>query len=158
MGKRPRVSTLPAPGEGKRGTEGYLGYLLRQAANAYRHRADRALADLGITPPQFSVLIMLSAYPGYSNADLARLALLTPQTVSVIVGNLLKAGLIERHPHAVHGRIQQLDLTPQGSTLLSAARDRMNGIETELTRGLSKAEERTVREWLVAVAVAGPEA
>ena len=27
---------LPRPGEGKRGEEGYLGYLLRQAAGAYR--------------------------------------------------------------------------------------------------------------------------
>src|SRR5262249_61661688 len=80
-------SRVPAPGEGKRGEAGYLGYLLRQAAGAYRLRMERALADIAVTPPQFSVLTMLAAYPGHSNADLAPGALLTPQTVKGIVGN-----------------------------------------------------------------------
>ena len=99
---------IPQVGEGKRGENGYLGYLLRQAAGAYRHRVERALADLRVTPPQFSVLTMLAAYPGISNADLARLALLTPQTVSTIVANLERAGAIVRQPHHYHGRIQQI--------------------------------------------------
>lgn len=59
---------IPQVGEGKRGENGYLGYLLRQAAGAYRHRMERVLADLRVTPPQFSVLTMLAAYPGISNA------------------------------------------------------------------------------------------
>jgi hypothetical protein len=78
----------PPPGQGKRGEKGYLGYLLRQAQAAARLTLERALADLGITPPQFVVLTMLRAYPGLSGADLARLALLTPQTVGVIIRNL----------------------------------------------------------------------
>jgi DNA-binding MarR family transcriptional regulator len=104
----------PAPGEGKRGTEGYLGYLLRQAAVAYRTRLERALAELEVTQPQFAVLTMVAAYPGLSNADLARLSLLTPQTVSVIVANLKRSGLLASQPHAVHGRIRQLALTSRG--------------------------------------------
>lgn len=152
MGKRSRRTDLPAPGEGKRGEEGYLGYLLRQAATAYRARAERALADIDVTPPQFAVLTMLAAYPGHSNADLARLALLTPQTVNVIVANLEKAGAISRRPHPVHGRIQQLDLTDRGRALLSDARTRMHRLERDLTRGLSADDERAVRHWLVRLA------
>jgi DNA-binding MarR family transcriptional regulator len=87
---------IPRTGEGKRGEEGHIGYLLRQAGAANRLRMERALADLGVTPPQFMVLTMLVAYPGLSNADVARLALLTPQTVSVIVANLLRSGAIAR--------------------------------------------------------------
>ena len=49
---------------------------------------ERALADLGVTPPQFVVLTMLRAYPGLSGADLARVAMLTPQTTGVIIRNL----------------------------------------------------------------------
>src|SRR5580704_12010022 len=77
MSKAASASRLPKPGEGKRGEQGYLGYLLRQAAGAHRLRMERALADLDVTPPQFMVLTMLAAYPGHSNADLARVALLT---------------------------------------------------------------------------------
>jgi len=57
---------VPAPGEGKRGEQGYLGYLLRQAHAAVRLTMERTLADLGVTPPQFAVLTMLNAYPGLS--------------------------------------------------------------------------------------------
>ncbi|MGO9171264.1 MAG: MarR family winged helix-turn-helix transcriptional regulator [Rhodomicrobium sp.] len=154
MSKPPLNSKLPKPGEGKRGEKGYLGYLLRQAAGAHRLRMERALADLSITPPQFSVLTMLAAYPGHSNAGLARLALLTPQTVSVIAANLERAGLIARRPHAVHGRIQHLDLSETGRSLLAACRERVQAIEGELIEGLPLEEEQAIRRWLVRVAAA----
>src|ERR1700721_878548 len=78
----------PPPGHGKRGEKGHIAYLLRQAQAATRLTLERALADLGITPPQFAVLTMLRAYPGLSGADLARVALLTPPTVGDITPNL----------------------------------------------------------------------
>jgi DNA-binding MarR family transcriptional regulator len=146
------MGKAPEPGEGKRGVEGYLGYLLRQAAGAHRNRAERALADIGVTPPQFTVLTMLAAYPGQSNADLARLALLTPQTVNLIVANLEKAGAVSRRPHAVHGRIRQIELTARGRTLLAAARKRMHGLEREISLGPRSRDEQIVRRWLVDVA------
>jgi DNA-binding MarR family transcriptional regulator len=155
MRKQKPSPKIPAPGEGKRGEEGYLGYLLRQAAGAYRLRVERALGEFGVTQPQFATLTMLSAYPGISNADLARLAMLTPQTVSVIVGNLEKAGSLVRKPHAVHGRIRHLDLSDSGRELLKKCRDRVYRLETELTAGFSAGDERTVRRWLVSVATAG---
>ena len=96
----------------------------------------------------------MAAYPGQSGADIARLALLTPQTVSVIVANLEKGNLINRLPHKVHGRIQTLELTKSGRALLAAARERMHGLERELTDGMSPKQERIVRR-LVAMALAG---
>lgn len=154
MGKPSSKIRLPKLGEGKRGEKGYIGYLLRQAAGAYRHRVELALADLDVTPPQFSVLTMLAAYPGHSNADLARLALLTPQTVSVIVANLERAGSIVRRPHAIHGRIQHLDLSENGKALLETCRARVHAIEHELIDDLAPDEEQTIRRWLVHVATA----
>ncbi|AZO28092.1 MULTISPECIES: MarR family transcriptional regulator [Mesorhizobium] len=154
MRKRKTSPAIPAPGEGKRGEQGYIGYLLRQAAGAYRLRVERALGEFGVTQPQFATLTMLSAYPGISNADLARLAVLTPQTVSVIVANLERAGSLVRKPHAVHGRIQHLDLSDSGRALLKKCRERVQKLERELTAGLSATEERAVRRWLVGVATA----
>ncbi len=89
----------PPPGQGKRGEKGYFGYLLRQAQAASRLTLERSLVDLGVTPPQFVVLTMLKAYPGLSGADLARVALLTPQTVGVIIRNLERARAIRKTPH-----------------------------------------------------------
>jgi len=146
---------IPEPGQGKRGEEGYLGYLLRQASAAHRLRMERAMADMDVTLPQFLVLTMIRAYPGVSNADLARLAMLTPQTVSVIVANLERSGAITRRPHAVHGRIQHIDVTPEGSALLAACRKRSGGIERELLEGFTPEEEQVVRRWLVHAAMVG---
>jgi DNA-binding MarR family transcriptional regulator len=139
-------------GEGKRGIEGYLGYLLRQAATAYRQRVEKALADLGMTAPQFTVLTMLHAYPGLSGADLARTALVTPQTVSVILANLERAGLITRTPHARHGRILMGALSPAGERLLALARTRVHALDPGLKDDLSALEEAVVRRWLARVA------
>ena len=100
MVKRGEGPVIPRPGEGKRGEAGYFGYLLRQASGTYRLRMERALADLEVTPPQFTIMTMVAAYPGLSGADLARLTLLTPQTVSVIVANLERAGSVARRPLA----------------------------------------------------------
>jgi DNA-binding MarR family transcriptional regulator len=151
----PDVPAMPRIGEGKRGEEGYIGYLLRQASAAHRLRLDRALAEFGVTQPQFMVLTMLIAYPGISNADLARLAMLTPQTVSVIVANLDRMGVIARRPHAVHGRIQHIDVTEAGHALVKRGRSRVQAIEQQALGNLTEAEERVVRRWLVNLAVAG---
>ena len=79
---------IPAPGEGKHGPEGHLGYLLRQASVA--------------------VLTMIIAYPGASGADLARLTFLTPQTINMVVRNLERDGAVEKSAHVRHGRILRL--------------------------------------------------
>lgn len=146
------IPAIPPAGKGKRGEKGYLGYLLRQAAGAYRHQMERALADLHVTPPQFAVLTMLKAYPGLSNADLARLTLLTPQTVSIIINNLERAEAIVRRPHHYHGRVQQIEISETGKTLLARCRERVQVIEKKLAEGLSQEEESAIRKWLVRVA------
>jgi DNA-binding MarR family transcriptional regulator len=142
---------VPATGEGMRGEKGHLPYLLAQAQAAARLALDRAFADLNVTVPQFSVLTMIDAYPGVSGAELARLTLLTPQTINLIVKNLERDGAIVKTPDAVHGRVIRLETTAKGRQLRSKCRPRADEIEELLADGLSDAEQRTVRRWLVRV-------
>ena len=67
-----KPTPIPAIGEGKRGEQGRLGYLLRQANATQRQAMEQAMADLGVTSPQFVVLTMLNAYPGISSAARSR--------------------------------------------------------------------------------------
>jgi DNA-binding MarR family transcriptional regulator len=142
----------PPPGHGKRGEKGHLGYLLRQAQAAARLTLERALDDLSVTPPQFAVLTMLRAYPGLSGADLARVALLTPQTVGVIIRNLERDGAIRKTPHPVHGRVLQWSLTRRGGTLLDKSRQRVVALERRLVAGLGAKAQATIRRWLSKIA------
>jgi len=147
-----KPGSVPRPGEGKRGPQGHLGYLVRQASVAVRAAMEKVLADIDITPPQFSVLTMIVAYPGVSGADLARLTFLTPQTINVIAGNLERDGAIEKTAHATHGRILRLHATPKGRALLKRCRARVVAIDAEVAALLGREEERLVRRWLSAVA------
>ncbi len=145
------IRPLP-PGRGKRSEKGYLAHLLRQAQAAARLALERALADLGVTPPQFALLTMLRAYPGLSGADLARVALLTPQTVGVIISNLERDGAVRKTPHPVHGRVLQWSLTRRGATLLDKCRRHAMALERRLMSGLGAKGQATVRRWLSKIA------
>ncbi|MBS0530296.1 MAG: MarR family transcriptional regulator [Proteobacteria bacterium] len=147
-----RPAVPPPPGRGKRGESGYLAYLLRQAQAATRLTLERSLGEVGVTPPQFVVLTMLKAYPGLSGADLARVALLTPQTVGVIVRNLERDSAIRKMPHPVHGRVLQWTLTRRGKTLLDKCRRRAMAVERRLGIGLSARTRIAVRRWLARIA------
>ncbi len=114
---------------------------------------ERALADLGVTPPQFMVLTMLKAYPGLSGADLARVALLTLQTVGVIIRKLERAGSITKKPHPVHGRVLMWTLPQSGTALLGKCRRLALALERRLSAGLSTQAETAVRRWLARVAM-----
>ena len=157
---RPKAVPIPAPpavrppppGSGKRGEQGHIAYLLRQAQAATQLTLERTLADLGVTTPQFAVLTMLNAYPGLSGADVARVALLTPQTVGVIIGNLERDGAIRKTPHPVHGRMLQWTLTRRGSGLLDKCRRRVNAVERRLVTGLGTRAEAIIRRWLSKIA------
>ncbi|MCA1453856.1 MarR family transcriptional regulator [Bradyrhizobium sp. BRP22] len=142
----------PPPGQGKRGEQGYLAYLLRQAQAATRLTMERALGTLGVTPPQFVVLTMLRAYPGLSGADLARVALLTPQTVGVIIRNLERDGAIRKTPHPVHGRVLQWTLTRRGTAILEKCRRHAHAVDRRLADGLNPKAELIVRRWLSKIA------
>ena len=103
---------------------------------------ERSLAELGVTSPQFVVLTMLKAYPGLSGADLARVAMLTPQTIGVIIRNLERDGAIRKTPHPVHGRVLQWRVTPRGAALLGRCRRHARAVERRLAAGLSAKAQR----------------
>ncbi len=146
---------IPQAGDGLRGMDAPIGYLLRQASTTHCTEIEKLLSDLHVTLPQYSVLKVLSLYPGISNADLARMCLLTPQTISVIVKNLKRMEALSSRPHAIHGRIQHLDLTPAGKKILTLCSKRVDAFQKSLTGGLSKSEETIIKQWLISVAEMG---
>jgi len=98
-----------------------LGYALKRAQQALRSHLDTELRAIGLTTPQYSVLAGLEVSAGLSNAELARRAFVTPQTMQAIIVTLERASLIERRAHPVNGRIRTTELTAAGRSALSAA-------------------------------------
>ncbi|HWG76542.1 MAG TPA: MarR family transcriptional regulator [Steroidobacteraceae bacterium] len=154
---RDGLPRLPSVGEAKRGPEGYLTYLLRQANASVRLAVDRALSKEGMTYPQQSALTMIRAYEAISGADLARLTMLTPQTVTGIVRALELRGAIRKEKDPLHGRILRLLITADGRELNKRCRALIAPIEAALKGAMPAGLEGTIRQWLVDVAKAFPD-
>jgi DNA-binding MarR family transcriptional regulator len=118
-----KPGTVPRPGEGKRGPQGHLGYLVRQASVAVRAAMEKALADIAMTP----------------------------QTINVIVRNLERMGAIRKSADAEHGRILRLTATAKGQALLKRCRARVAQVDDRLAALAGRDDEKVVRRWLSAV-------
>ncbi len=136
------ASVMPEPMAGR------VGYRLKQAQNALRTRMDELLRPSGITAPQYAVLTALALAPGRSNAELARAAFVTPQTMQGIVANLERAGLLARAPDPSHGRILRTTLTAKGRAALGRAHAATDAAEAAMLAGLNKAERATLASLL----------
>ena len=143
---------VPLIGEGYRGVDGHIGYLLGQAWHTMRNTMDVALRAHGLNMPQYAVLSVLERDPGASGADLARACGTTPQAMNGVLATLEREGLIERRPHPTHGRILQVRLTERGAERLAAATPRVRALEAVIERDIDPDELAAAKAWLVATA------
>src|SRR5450755_2206385 len=146
---------MPMPlGEGFRGADGRVGYLLRQAQHTLRTALYQPLAEIGITAAQYSVLSVADAEPGLSGAELARDTMLTPQSVNAVVVHLERAGLLERRPDGRDQRLRRIYVSPAGHEVLAVARPAVWAVEQRMVASLTGAEQATFRRHLTECALA----
>ncbi|MGL3110048.1 MarR family winged helix-turn-helix transcriptional regulator [Bradyrhizobium sp. BR 1432] len=113
----------------RNGKQPGLAFLLKRAQHSFRTRVDDRLRPLKLTAPQFAVLAAVHADAGISNAALARLAFVTPQSMQGILAGLERARLLTRSPDPRHGRILRSTLTEKGRKLFQEARLRVDEVE-----------------------------
>ena len=118
------------------------GWLLKRAQDALNAAMTTALRDFGATLSEYAVLTALAEEPGLSNADLARRAFVTPQTMNQVLRELEQRGWISRHPHPGHRRILQAELTADGRRTLAACHQAVDAVEGRMLAGLGPAERR----------------
>jgi DNA-binding MarR family transcriptional regulator len=112
------------------------GYLIKRAQAALNAQMARALHEHGVTLAQFAVLTALAEEPGLSNAELARRAFITPQSMNENLRELEQRGWIIRSHHPTHGRIRRTELTEQGRTTLKHCDATVTAIEQRMLAGL----------------------
>lgn len=139
------------------GLEARVGYVLKQAAAALRAAMDRALRPLNLTVPQYACLELLGQRPGLSNAELARGAFVSRQSMNLVLRGLQDRGLVTRPTTAPHGRVLPTDLTRAGRAQLKAASGAVRRVEQQMLAPLAAGEKRRLRDNLAACAAAlGP--
>ena len=120
-------------------TTGHPGYLLKRAQAALHAAMAAALHEHGATLAQYAVLTALDEEPGLSNAELARRAFVTPQTMNQVLRELEQRHWVIRHAHPGHGRILQADLTHHGRQTLRACHQAADAVEERMLAKLSPA-------------------
>lgn len=128
-----------------------LSHLLWQTQHLVEQALDAALAPLGLSTTLVGTLGFVVRQPGISTADLARLARVRPQSAAYAVTRLERAGLLERTPHPVHGRVMRLHATDEGRRLLLRAEAVADETERELTEAIPAAARSAFAEHLDAV-------
>lgn len=137
----------------RRGTD-WIGYNLKITRHRLRQRLDAELARLGVTAPQNAVLLAVAGNPRISNAELARAAFVTPQTMQGILVNLERGGLIVRNPHPEHGRVIMTELTAAGQKAVADGAKAADAVERQMLSRLSAEEVRQLCELLKRCAAA----
>ncbi len=130
--------------------ENAVGYVLKEAAVALRNAMDAVLRPLLLTVPQYACLELLGQRPGLSNAELARGAFVTRQSMNVVLHGLEERGLVTRPATAARGRELPAELTPAGRDHLRAASTAVRGVEQQMCAGLSAAQQRELLDTLAA--------
>lgn len=129
-----------------------VGYVLKQAATALRAAMDAALRPLELTVPQYACLELLGQRAGLSNAELARGAFVTRQSMNGVLRGLQDRGLLSRPTTAPHGRALPSQLTPAGRHQLHAASAAVRAIEQQMLSCLPEAHQRQLRDDLASCA------
>lgn len=128
--------------------QGYLGFLLRQAAHAYHLKMEKVLLDHALTPPQFTILKIVSVYPNCSNAEIARYASLTPQTVNLMINKLEKMVFVSKNAHPHNKKVQCIEITENGAKILMDATQAIEQLEEKLEQDFSVQDITALRKWL----------
>jgi DNA-binding MarR family transcriptional regulator len=130
--------------------EANLGYLFRLAYQRFRARLEEELQDLGLSAQEYAVLSVFESRAELSTSELARVTQVTRQTMHAAILKLEAAGLLERK--AKNKRVVLVAPTKRGRQTLDAATGRVRAVERASLAGLTKDDERTVRNWLANLA------
>lgn len=124
-----------------------VGYALKRAAAALRTAMDAALRPLELTVPQYACMELLAQRPGLSNAELARGAFVTRQSMNLVLRGLQDRGLVTRPAAAPHGRALPSQLTPSGHRQLLTASAAVRAVERQMLTSFAPArQERLCRD------------
>ena len=125
-----------------------ISYVIARLERAIRAAIGERVKPYGLTTSQYTTLSVVGTRSGLSNAQLARRAYMTPQSMSEVIDALETRGLIERRTRAGRGRALPAILTRKGRRVLDSCNRAVDELEEEMLRDLSADERALLAEGL----------
>lgn len=128
------------PGMKRGALDGHVGPRVRLVRNQLAARVLATFAPFGLPSGAFSMLALIGANPGCSQADLAREAGLDKSLIVALLDDLEARGVIGRTRCEQDRRRNVLILTPAGTAMLREMSAVSASIEQPIEEALSKDE------------------
>jgi len=118
------------------------GHLARRVQQIAVALFAQELAELNLTPVQYSSLQTVCETPGIDQKTLATTIGYDTSTIGGVIDRLEARGLLVRNLSPADRRVRLVTPTPQGQALLEAATPRMLKCQERLLEPLSKADRK----------------
>jgi DNA-binding MarR family transcriptional regulator len=128
--------------------EGMSGYLVKRAQSLIHVALEEIVSKQGLGIPHYVVLTLLAETPGLPNAELARKAFVTPQSMNEVLKQLEASGLVQRQQSTSNARILNAHLTVAGKKKWQGIDAGVQDLEERLLRGLTADEVRVLNRSL----------
>ncbi len=125
-----------------------LGYQIRQAQTAVFRDFAVTMADLDVSPGEFSLLTLIDANPGASQTRLASVYRVDKSTLSLRIAGLVKRGLVRRSRSRIDQRYYALWLAEPGRRLLAKVRKHVDRQEQTMAGTLGPGERELLLDML----------
>jgi DNA-binding MarR family transcriptional regulator len=125
------------PDDPRLGRLGRLGRTIRRAEQTVSGSIAAVLREVDLTVTQYGTLLVLSESSGLSGAQLARICLVTPQSMATVLARLAERGLVDRAPSAVHQKVLLARLSRSGRSVLRKADALVRPAEDRFTQALA---------------------
>jgi DNA-binding MarR family transcriptional regulator len=149
MAKRPARVAVETSETSDDGSDPTLLYLVGRIDRVVRQAIAKVVRTQGLSVSQYTTLSVLDHRSGLSNAQLARRALVSPQSMNEVLLTLEQRGLVRRRAHPDHGRILQARLTAKGRSVLASCDTEVQEVEARMLSGMSDEDRAALRTALL---------
>ena len=131
------------------GLRSSTGYLLARLGTESRRRWARMLADHGLTPHHFGMLMTLDQLGVTHQRRLSELVGIDPRNAVPVIDLLHQRGLIRRTGDPADRRRRAIGLTPAGQRLLDDLRQAADAIEHDMLKDLDDHQQAILHRLLL---------
>ena len=128
-----------------------LGFLLNDVSRLMRTHFDARARHLGLTRPQWRVLVFLARSEGINQSGLADIIEVERMSLGRMIDRLEAADLVERRPDASDRRVHRLYLSQKARPILDEMVVLANEVQTEALHGLSEGDREQLKSTLTVI-------
>jgi len=125
-----------------------IGLRLSAVARMLRQEFDRAVAELGITRSQWTMIVVVARRPGATQREIAEVLDVSEASAGRLIDRLCADGLLERHEHPDDRRARVVSVTEKARPLLDKLSELGRSNERRVFRDFSETELESLSDLL----------